>query len=183
MTKTVSKTKAKTLTTMARRCRVEGCELPVNSKTYCWLHYGRWRRNGDPLAHGQQGGHNKGQGRAGDVPDPAPLHALRSELQQRRAQGYGFSTAWTAAIGIALHGLPRAERASWREVLTEHEAIWRAAYAGEPLDAVAALAVLAILDDEHEPRHRRTAPALVLHAARADGESQMEPIEVPWCRA
>lgn len=32
------------------RCSIPGCETSVLCRTWCSLHYQRWRRNGDPLA-------------------------------------------------------------------------------------------------------------------------------------
>lgn len=33
-----------------RRCIVEGCDEPIDTKDYCKCHYARWKRHGDPLA-------------------------------------------------------------------------------------------------------------------------------------
>lgn len=32
-----------------RPCSVDGCISPQQQRTFCSIHYGRWRRNGDPL--------------------------------------------------------------------------------------------------------------------------------------
>ena len=37
-------------------CAVAGCDSPAQQKQMCWVHFGRWRRNGDPLVGGQHGG-------------------------------------------------------------------------------------------------------------------------------
>jgi len=163
-------------------CAVTGCEDPAKSNGMCWRHYGRWRRNGDPLGRGQHGGHNKGRARppSANVPDSEPLRVLRSELQQRRAQGVAFAEAWQSAVAIALDGLPDLDLAGWREVLAGHRAIWQAAYERQPLDALDALQALDERD-EPEPDHRRSAPPLVLTGARHDGASELEPVVVPWC--
>lgn len=34
-----------------RICSVEGCDLPHDARGWCRVHYGRWRRHGDPLYH------------------------------------------------------------------------------------------------------------------------------------
>ena len=34
---------------MTDQCSVEKCERPSKARTWCSLHYTRWRRNGDPL--------------------------------------------------------------------------------------------------------------------------------------
>ena len=31
------------------KCSIEGCPKPARTRTWCPMHYGRWRRNGDPL--------------------------------------------------------------------------------------------------------------------------------------
>src|SRR3990167_5510093 len=31
-------------------CSLEGCELPHNARGYCWAHWDRWRKWGDPRA-------------------------------------------------------------------------------------------------------------------------------------
>lgn len=31
-----------------RTCSVVGCDADAKCKGWCWLHFGRWRRNGDP---------------------------------------------------------------------------------------------------------------------------------------
>lgn len=32
-----------------KQCSIDGCETTAKSKGWCPLHYGRWKRNGDPL--------------------------------------------------------------------------------------------------------------------------------------
>ena len=34
-------------------CSVEGCARPSRARTYCTMHYQRWKRHGDPLIQGQ----------------------------------------------------------------------------------------------------------------------------------
>lgn len=34
---------------MAGLCDIEGCDKPHYSRGWCMAHYGRWRRNGDPM--------------------------------------------------------------------------------------------------------------------------------------
>lgn len=34
---------------MNKLCSIEECNKKHASKGYCWTHYGRWKRNGDPL--------------------------------------------------------------------------------------------------------------------------------------
>lgn len=36
--------------TPARQCSIDGCKKPAKSKGWCPAHYGRWQRNGNPLA-------------------------------------------------------------------------------------------------------------------------------------
>jgi hypothetical protein len=33
-------------------CTIPGCPNPSNARQLCTMHYGRWRRHGDPLAGG-----------------------------------------------------------------------------------------------------------------------------------
>lgn len=35
---------------MAKPCSIDGCERAAAARTWCHMHWGRWRRNGDPLA-------------------------------------------------------------------------------------------------------------------------------------
>jgi hypothetical protein len=30
-------------------CSIDGCEKPVAGRGWCWMHYERWLRHGDPL--------------------------------------------------------------------------------------------------------------------------------------
>ena len=34
-------------------CLIDGCEKPMANRKWCWMHYYRWRRHGDPLEVGR----------------------------------------------------------------------------------------------------------------------------------
>lgn len=55
-------------TTHRPACRVEGCAWQATAKGMCGVHYGRWRRHGDP--------HSTGSIRL----DPATLARLRASV-------------------------------------------------------------------------------------------------------
>lgn len=155
-------------------CAVVGCDSPAQAKGYCWMHFGRWRRNGDPLASGKHGGHNKGIARPAEanVPDPAPLRAVRLQLQASREDGAPFARAWREAVGGSL-----LIDETWADALGQTRDAWRSAYCrtGE----VFRLDVLCL---EPEARQlRRSAPPLTLTGARHDGPSELELVVLPWC--
>ncbi len=154
---------------MDRECAVTGCETPAAAKRYCWKHYGRFRRNGDPLASGQHGGSRSPIGPVQNVPDPAPLQAFRLELQAGREAGVPFAAAWRDAI----QSVPP----PWRDTLRRTRTAWRSGYLRTgstfPVEA---------LRSEHEPRDiRRSGPPLTFTGARHDGPCELEPLVVPWC--
>lgn len=140
----------------------------------CWRHFGRWRRQGDPLATGQHGGRRDEQQEA---PDPGPLLVLRLELERARSHDCSFTVAWTTAIAVATDGLPERLRDEWAAVLEAHRAVWRAAYCRDPEGRPFELAP----PEETWRPHARTAPPLVLSGARHDAPGTLEPVEVPWC--
>jgi len=151
-------------------CGVAGCDSPSKSKGYCWMHYGRWRRNGDPLGRGQHGGSRSPIGPTANVPDPAPLQAFRLALEASRGAGVPFAAAWREAT--------TAIPAEWAEALAATRGAWRAAYccsAGSvfPLEALH-------LEPEASDM-RRSGPPVVLHGARHDGPCELEVLVVPWC--
>ena len=155
---------------MALACAVPGCADVAQTKGMCWRHYGRWRRNGDPLASGQHGGRRDEQVQPTIAPNPAPLVALRSELQRWRSQGVAFDVAWRIARDRA--------PTDWQAILDEHESAWRSAY-----DRTDAHPTFGLDGPWDEPRQaRRSAPPLILTGARHDAPSTLEPVEVPWCR-
>lgn len=41
--------------TAVRTCSIEDCEKPSACRTWCWTHYDRWRRHGDPTKLGPRG--------------------------------------------------------------------------------------------------------------------------------
>ena len=153
---------------MALACAVPACADAAQAKGLCWRHYGRWRRNGDPLARGQHGGRRDEQVQPTAPPDRAPVAQVRAELAASRRAGVPFAEAWRVARSSA--------PLDWQAVLDAHRTIWRDAYyrAGEPLK-------LSAPEEPWQP-HRRSAPPLVLTGARHDGPSSLEPVEVPWCR-
>ena len=140
------------------------------------MHFGRFRRNGDPLASGKHGGHNKGIGPPVIVPDPAPLQAVRVKLQASREDGVPFSTAWREAIaGLDETGLDE----TWSDALKQTRKAWRSAYnlertARQPFDALR-------LEQLEASDMRRSGPPVVLYGARHDGPCELEPLIVPWC--
>jgi len=148
-------------------CAAAGCDSPAKSKGYCWMHFGRFRRNGDPLASGKHGGHNKGIGPPVNVPDPAPLQAVRVKLQASRSAGVPFAEAWRDAIA----GLDE-----WSDALEQTRKAWRSAYNldrtdRQPFDAL-----------RLEPKDiRRSGPPVVAFGQRHDGPCELEPLIVPWC--
>ena len=60
------------------------------------------------------------------------LAQLRQHLAVARAQGQDFSAAWGAGRQLALAGLGRHERASWRLALHATRDAWQAAYQRQP---------------------------------------------------
>lgn len=74
-----------------RVCDVEGCGRKHAARGWCWPHYGRWRRHGDPLA----GGAPKARGYS--IPEEAI--AARSE------PGEGGCLLWTGTLTPKGYGL------------------------------------------------------------------------------
>jgi len=149
-------------------CAVAGCDSPAQQKAMCWMHFGRWRRNGDPLAKGKRD-HSTGVAKLQEAPDPAPLHAVRLSLEASRLAGVPFPAAWREATA--------AVPAEWTDALLATECGWRAAYlrTGEvfPLDAL-----------RFEPeagKIRHSAPPVISTDARHDRPSALERVVVPWC--
>jgi len=150
-------------------CFVAGCDSDAKSKGVCWQHYGRWRRNGDPLASGQHGGSRTAGAGALNVPDPAPLQAFRLELEASRAAGAPFAPAWREATAAAPD--------EWSEALAATRSAWRSGYLRTgrtfPLEALR-------LEPEASDM-RRSAPPVTVYGARHDGPCELEPLVVPWC--
>jgi hypothetical protein len=167
---------------MAADCRIVGCDKPAQAKQLCWAHYGRLRRNGDPLATGKHGGHNKGQARAAaeNVPDPQPLRTLSGALRQEQAWSTDFRLAWPRCVALALRGLPDDVANEWREVLAETEPQWRSAYDRDgPPRSISALGMHVGAEPWH--LHRRTGPPIVTTGQRHDGDCELEPVVISWC--
>jgi hypothetical protein len=150
-------------------CAIQGCTDGAQAKGLCWMHYGRQRRNGDPLASGQHGGRRDEQVRPGVPPDPAPLVALRLELQRTRADDRPFAVAWREALATVPAG-------DWTAVLNKHRAVWRAAYyrAGPAF-------ALSALEEAWRPGGRSGAPVVLTGQRHDAGRGTLEPVEVPWC--
>src|SRR4051794_27955242 len=87
--------------TVPRLCTVADCSSDAKTKGLCWAHFGRLRRNGDPLASGQHGGRRE-VGPSTNVPDPGPARVLREALERQRAIGNSFRWAWSTALTPAL---------------------------------------------------------------------------------
>jgi len=150
-------------------CTVAGCDSDAKSKGMCWMHFGRWRRNGDPLASGQHGGHTLAAPSA--APDPAPLQALRLDLEASRAAGVPFAPAWREGTAAAPD--------EWAEAMAATRSAWRSAYlrTGRTFPSGALAAGL-------EPKavdRRRSGPPVVVYGARHDGPCELEVLIVPWC--
>lgn len=41
---------------MDRQCSIDGCGKPARHRGWCWSHYARWKRNGDPSGMGTRNG-------------------------------------------------------------------------------------------------------------------------------
>jgi hypothetical protein len=165
---------------MPRSCSIDGCSKPVHAKGWCSMHFGRARRNGDPLKMGQHGGHAPPA--SSEPPDPAPARALRLALEQQRRIGNSFDWAWSTARAVAMQ-VAGPERTSWWMVFAETQDVWRSAYAGKPDERMALFAALGFDVDDRDPwlPHRRSAPEPSFRDPRRDGPSRLEPASVPWC--
>ena len=59
-----------------------------------------------------------------------PPERLRTELERHRTNGRPFSSAWPAAMTVALGGLPLPHAIFWRQTFSEQRLIWQANYSG-----------------------------------------------------
>lgn len=59
-----------------------------------------------------------------------PPERLRHELEEQRARGRAFRSAWPIATKAALDGLPLESQVWWRQTLTSQKKFWGACYSG-----------------------------------------------------
>jgi hypothetical protein len=104
--------KAKLTEFLVMKCAVDGCEKHVAQRVWCWAHYSRWRRHGDPLAGGTPKGALQKFIRdaisyTGDqcLLWPFQLHA-QGYGSFSRARGDGRSTLPHRVVCEAVHGKP-----------------------------------------------------------------------------
>jgi len=168
--------------TAPKLCAVPDCDSKAEAKSLCWLHFGRLRRNGDPLASGQHGGRRSEIGPQANVPDPGPARVLREALERQRLLGNNFRWACSTALMPALQ-VAGPERTGWFEVFHAHRNEWRLAFLNLPTERPFPVGALGpVMDDrDPHPHERRSGPPLVLSGARHDAPGQLEPVAVPWC--
>jgi hypothetical protein len=65
------------------------------------------------------------------VPSSMPLKLLRHHLEDARARGEQFGSAWPGAVKAALEDLKPAEKREWRDCL-EHTSTWGRCFNREP---------------------------------------------------
>lgn len=59
------------------RCSIEECDKPISSRTWCQMHYTRWKRHGDPLIRLNGNGVTHMRGR---LPTEAAAIRARDEI-------------------------------------------------------------------------------------------------------
>jgi len=69
-----------------RTCSIDGCVKPVAGRGWCWMHYRRWQRNGDPLRVQQIQGDDKARLMSYVRLDPSGCWIWTGAVSQK---GYG----------------------------------------------------------------------------------------------
>jgi hypothetical protein len=59
------------------------------------------------------------------APSSAPLAVLREHLEDARARGEGFGSAWPGAVKVALEAAKPAHRREWRACLETTRSTWK----------------------------------------------------------
>lgn len=66
------------------------------------------------------------------APDRKPAVKLREELQRLRESGRSWSSAWPAAMRVAVADLSPSEAVSWRRAFNATKGAWQGSYTGTP---------------------------------------------------